>query len=167
MRIALIAALAQNRVVGRDNTLPWSLPGDLQNFKRLTLGKPVVMGRKTFDSIGRPLPGRSNLVISRNPQLQIEGVEVVSSLEWALQRAQEIASATSADEIMVIGGGEIYSQTLPLAQTLYLTEVHASVEGDAWFPEFEPQDWRESSRETFQPSGDNPYAFSFVTLLRR
>jgi len=157
MDIALIAALAENGVVGRDNQLPWHLPGDLPYFKRVTLGKPVVMGRKTWDSIGRPLPGRANIVVSRQVGLQLEGATVVADIESALALASGIAAAAGVQELMVIGGAEIYALALPLAQRLYLTEVHAEVAGDAWFPPWNRDDWQERSREYHSAAADNPY----------
>ncbi|HBB77280.1 MAG TPA: diacylglycerol kinase, partial [Pseudomonas sp.] len=119
--LAMIAALAQNRVIGLDNKMPWHLPADLKHFKAMTLGKPIVMGRKTWDSLGRPLPGRLNLVVSRQPGLSLEGAETFGSLEDALQRAEQWAREQEATEIMLIGGAQLYQQALPLAQRLYLT----------------------------------------------
>jgi dihydrofolate reductase len=166
MHIALIAALANNGVLGRDNQLPWHLPGDLQYFKRTTLGKPVVMGRKTREAIGRPLPGRTNIVISRQQDLELEGTRVVASIEAALTLAEEVAGADGIDELMVIGGAEIYALALPLAQKLYLTEVHAEVTGDAWFPPWNRSQWREISRERHVACDSNPYDYSFVVYER-
>jgi dihydrofolate reductase len=143
--LCLIAALAQNRVIGRNNQLPWHLPADLKHFKALTLGKPIIMGRKTWDSLGRPLPGRLNLVVSRQPDLQLQGAEVFSSLEAAMLRADQWAASEGADELMLIGGAQLYEQGLPLAQRLYLTRVGLNPEGDAWFPEFEDSHWHLAS----------------------
>jgi len=140
VRISIIAAAARNNVIGRDNQLPWQLPDDLRYFKQVTLGKPVVMGRKTFESIGRLLPGRLNIVISRQPDWQAEGVLVASGLEVALQLAERQAPET-ADELMVIGGAEIYKQALPLASRIYLTRVHEEFEGDAFFPDIDERSW--------------------------
>ena len=145
MRISLIAALARNRVIGRENRLPWRLPEDLQRFKRLTMGHPVLMGRKTAESIGKPLPGRLNLVVSRS------GL----GFEQALSKARE----TGTDELFVIGGGEIYRLALPLADRLYLTLVDSEADGDAFFPEWDPSRFREIEREKRD-------GFSFVTLER-
>ena len=158
--ISLIVAAARNGVIGRNNQLPWHLPGDLKYFKGVTLGKPVVMGRKTFQSIGRPLPGRANVVLTRDPAWRAEGVTVVHDLRAALAVAGDLAAG---GEIMVIGGAEIFSAALPLAQRLYLTEVQAEIEGDATFPQPDPAHWREVSRE--QRPGEPPYAF--VVLERR
>jgi dihydrofolate reductase len=134
--LALIVALARNRVIGRDNRLPWHLPADLRFFKRTTMGKPLLMGRRTWESIGRPLPGRRMIVLSRDPAYQTPGCAVARSLDEAL----EVAGAVP--EIMVIGGASLYAQTLPLAERLYLTCVDADVPGDAWFPEWDERDWR-------------------------
>ncbi len=167
MRLALIAAVAENGVVGRDNKLPWHLPEDLKYFKRTTLGKPVVMGRKTWDSIGRPLPGRTNIVISRQPNLKLAGASVVADLPAALRLAERVGSTQGSEELMVIGGSEIYALALPMAQRLYLTEVHAQVAGDATFPAWNRDEWRESSRQRHSPSDTNPYDYSFVIYDRR
>lgn len=144
MKIALIAAMARNRVIGNNNSLPWHLPEDLQAFKRITLGKPVIMGRKTFDSIGRPLPGRVNIVLSRQQGWQPEGVFVVADLDQAIARARALADP-ACEEIMVIGGEQIYRQALPFAQRLYLTQVDIEVAGDARFPDLDERHWRQVS----------------------
>lgn len=151
--LALIAAMANQRIIGRDNTLPWHLPEDLKHFKATTLGKPVIMGRKTWESLGRPLPGRRNIVVSRNAGYQPAGGELAGSLTEAIAR-------TAADaEVFVIGGAELYRQALPLAQRLYLTEIAADYAGDAAFPEFSPTVWRETSREAHVSATGIPYAF--------
>ena len=134
IKLALIVAVADNGVIGRNNALPWRLPEDMRLFKRVTMGKPIVMGRKTFESIGKPLPGRTNIVITRNPAFQAEGVKVVPSLAAALELATNIAQRDGAEEAVVIGGAEIYRATLPQANRLYVTEVHTVVEGDAVLP---------------------------------
>jgi dihydrofolate reductase len=164
--LCLIAALAQNRVIGRDNQLPWRLPADLKHFKALTLGKPIIMGRKTWDSLGRPLPGRLNLVVSRQPGLQLEGAEVFASLEAAIVRAEQWAREQGVDELMLIGGAQLYQQALPLAERLYLTRVELSPEGDAWFPEFDAAAWHCTASETFAPLEQAP-AYAFETWTRR
>jgi len=166
VRIAMIAAVAQNGVIGRNNELPWRLPGDLPRFKAITIGKPVIMGRATFDSIGKPLPGRDNIVISRDVSLRIEGAAVVATPTAALDLAQIVAVEKNLDEIIVMGGGQIYSALLLQATRLYLTKVLADVEGDAYFPAFDDGDWVETSSETVEASGDNPYPFCYVTLDR-
>ncbi len=160
MRIALIAAMAENRVIGRANRLPWRLPADLKHFKQLTLGKPIIMGRNTFESIGRPLPGRSNIVVTRDPAYRAEGCQVVHSVEQALHVAD------GHEEVMVVGGAELYRQTLERADRLYLTIINAAVEGDTLFPEIEPQQWRETERETHYADDRNQYDYDFVTLER-
>lgn len=162
MRLTLIAAVADNGVIGRDNGLPWRLPGDLKRFKALTLGKPVIMGRKTFASIGRPLPERLNIVVTRDPAARFDGASVVHSLEEALAAA----AASGAAEAMVIGGAEIYALALPLADRLELTEVAAAPEGDAFFPAFDRSAWRELARETVATEGPDRPAHAFVTLER-
>jgi dihydrofolate reductase len=144
--LCLIAALAQNRVIGCNNQLPWHLPADLKHFKALTLGKPIIMGRKTWDSLGRPLPGRLNLVVSRQLDLQLPGAEVFASLEAAIVRAEQWAEAEDADELMLIGGAQLYEQGLALAERLYLTRVQLSPAGDAWFPPFEGPQWHLASQ---------------------
>lgn len=166
IRLALMVAVADNGVIGRDNALPWHLPGDLAYFKRVTMSKPVIMGRKTFESIGRPLPGRTNIVISRNAAYAAPGARVVPSLDAAALLAEQVARTDGVDEAVVIGGAEIYAAALPGAQRLYLTQVHASVEGDAVFPEVDWAQWREVSRERHAASAVNPFNYSFVVYER-
>jgi dihydrofolate reductase len=163
--LCLIAALAQNRVIGRDNQLPWHLPADLKHFKALTLGKPIIMGRKTWDSLGRPLPGRLNLVVSRQPGLQLDGAEVFTSLEAAIVRADQWARQQGAGELMLIGGAQLYEQALPLAARLYLTRVELNPEGDAWFPAFSEADWRRDALDA-HPATAQTSAYSFETWSR-
>ena len=163
--LAMIVAMARNRAIGVENTLPWRISGDLQFFKRTTLGKPVVMGRKTYESIGRPLPGRQNIVITRNPEWHAEGVMRVSSLESALEAAALAAGQDGAEEIMVIGGAEIYRQALPLAERLYVTEVDAEVKGDAFFPELGDA-WREVGRDCYPASEKDQYNYCLVQYDR-
>ena len=161
VRLALIAAVAHNSVIGRGGELPWRIPADLQYFKAITMGKPMIMGRRTFESIGKALPGRTNIVVTRSADFSADDVDVAGNLEQAL----EIAAGTGADEVMVIGGGEIYAAALPRADRLYLTEVHIDAVGDVRFPTFDRAQWRELSRDDHAAAGDNP-AFSFVTLER-
>lgn len=156
--LTLIVAYSDNRVIGRDNALPWKLPGDLAHFKRSTLGHPIIMGRKTWDSLGRPLPGRSNIVISRNPAFNASGAIVTPTLEAA------IAACGDVEQAFVIGGAQIYAQALPLAQRVLATEVHAQVEGDAFFPLLPAFQWKETERAA-QPA-ENGYGFDFVTYER-
>lgn len=164
MKLAIIVAQAQNRVIGINNKLPWHLPEDLKYFKQVTMGKPIIMGRKTFDSIKRPLPGRTNIVITRDVSYQHDGVKVVHSLADACELAESICLIEGHDEAMVIGGAEIYAQALPDTDRLYLTQVHADVEGDAWFPEYQHMDWAEVGREDFSASETNPFDYSFIVL---
>ena len=166
MKLALILAVADNGVIGRDNALPWKLPEDMRYFKQMTMGKPVIMGRKTFESIGKALPGRTNIVITRNGAFAAEGARCVSSLEEALQVAEQTVSMEPAEEAVVIGGSEIYRVSLPLADRLYITEVHASVEGDAVLPVVQWEDWREVRREHHVAQAPNPYDYSFVFYER-
>jgi dihydrofolate reductase len=158
--LAIIAALSRNRVIGKDNQLPWRLPADLKHFKAATLGKPVIMGRKTFDSIGKPLPGRANIVVTRDTQFRADGIAVAHSLDDAL------AQAHAAPEIMLIGGAQLYAQALPRAQRLYLTLIDADFDGDAHFPDYDPTEWRETAREDHAPDENNPYRYSFLILER-
>jgi len=158
--LSLIWAMDENRLIGKQNALPWHLPADLQWFKQNTLGKPSLMGRKTYESIGRPLPGRTNIVLTRQADLVIDGCTVVTSIEQATQAVPEAA------EIMVIGGAEIYAALLPAAAKLYVTEVHAQCEGDAWFPAFDRSQWRETFREAHAADEKNPYPYDFVMLER-
>ena len=167
MTIALIVAASQNNVIGRNNQLPWHLPGDLQYFKTMTLGKPVIMGRKTFESIGKPLPGRDNIVISRQTNYTADGIKVVSSLEQAIALGQSINLINGIEEVMVIGGAQIYEKSLDLADRVYLTRVHRKVEGDAYFPALDSQLWHEIAREDIAAKEPNPFDFSYLVLERR
>lgn len=160
MTIALIAALAKNRVIGSHNDLPWRIPEDMKFFRRTTLGKPVIMGRKTFDSIRKPLAKRRNIVVSRQRDLQIDGAEVVGSLELALN----LAAQHQPEEIMVIGGGELYQQALPKAQRLYLTYIDKDFEGDVKFPEIPQNEWQEVSHD--DQVSETGLKFSWVVLER-
>lgn len=164
--LSLIAALAQNRVIGVDNSMPWHLPGDFKFFKATTLGKPIIMGRKTWDSLGRPLPGRLNIVVSRQTGLVLEGAEVYPSLQAAVERAEEWALEQGASELMLIGGAQLYAQGLEQADRLYLTRVALNPAGDAWFPEFDEQQWKRVSEVPNPPEGDKP-AYSFEVWERR
>lgn len=159
--IVIIAAVARNRVIGRDNALPWRLKADLQRFRATTLGHPLLMGRRTWESLGRPLPGRRNLVISRDPQFQAAGAEVFPSAEAAL------AAVADHERVFVIGGADVYRQLLTSAEQLLLTEVCADVEGDAHFPKIDDTRFVEVRRETHEADADNEYAFDFVEYRRR
>ncbi|WP_445946710.1 type 3 dihydrofolate reductase [Shewanella sp.] len=159
MRIALIAAMANNRVIGKDNQMPWHLPEDLRHFKAMTLGKPVVMGRKTFESIGRPLPGRHNIVITRQADYVIDGVSCVSSFEEAK------ALAGNCEELIVMGGGQLYAEILPMADIMYLTFIKLDIEGDTFFPLWNEQDWQ--TIQTENVTNDNELEYSFNTLVKK
>jgi dihydrofolate reductase len=163
--LSIVCALAQNRVIGRDNQLPWRLPRDLAHFKNLTLGHPVIMGRKTFESIGRPLPQRTNIVVTTQADWMAAGVTVVNSLGQALAAAEKAAQAS--EEIMLIGGAALYEQALPLAHRLYLTEVQAEIEGDAFFPAWNPAEWIETNRQVHAADPANPFDCAFVVYERR
>ncbi|MEM8561103.1 MAG: dihydrofolate reductase [Pseudomonadota bacterium] len=165
-RIAMMVAAAENGVIGSGNDLPWHLPEDLRHFKRVTMGKPILMGRKTFQSIGRPLPGRTNIVISRDSMLKVEGVTVAASLDHAIDEATRVIDRDSADEMVVIGGAEIYRAALPQVARLYMTEVHAMVEGDVMLPLITWSQWRETQRERHSASAGNPFDYSFVVYER-
>ena len=158
--LSVIAAMADNRVIGIENRLPWHLPADLQHFKKLTLGKPILMGRRTWESLPGLLPGRTHVVITRNRDYRAEGAVLVHSLEEGLARFAD------APEIMLVGGAELYRQGLPLASRLYLTEVHIAPEGDAWFPEFDRGAWREVARVPGPSDERNRIPHTFVTLER-
>ncbi len=160
-RLSLIVARARNGVIGRENRLPWHLPVDLQRFKRLTMGKPMVMGRRTWESLPGRLPGRRHIVVSRNPDCVGTGVEVVPSLEAAITRAGAVP------EVMVIGGARLYAAALPLADRIYLTEVEADVAGDAFFPALDFSQWRVVSQERAPADERNPHACTFLVLDRR
>lgn len=166
MKVSLIAALARNRVIGRDNRLPWRLPADLRRFKQLTMGHTLLVGRKTFESIGRLLPGRTMLVASRQQGYAPEGVRVVRSVQEALDVAREGGET----ELFVAGGAEIYRQTLPVADRLHLTRIEEDVPGDAYFPEYDETQWRLVEREDFapghEPTEEAPFAWSFQVYER-
>ena len=153
--LALIAALARNRVIGHDNRLPWHLPADLRFFKQTTMGKPLLMGRRTWESIGRPLPGRRMIVLSRDPVYQAPGCVVARSLDDALEKAGAVS------EVMVIGGAMLYEQTLPLAKRLYLTRVEADAPGDAWFPDWDERKWRLVWEEAQPADADHAWPYRF------
>ena len=164
MRISLIAALDRHHAIGKGNDLPWRLPDDLKRFKALTLGKPVLMGRKTAQSLGRALPGRSNLVLTRSGNVPFEGMHAVDSVETAI----EVARAAGADELCVIGGGEIYALTLPIAGTLHLTHVDTVVErADAFFPQFDQSDWIVTLRDKHAADAKHPFAFELLDYSRK
>jgi len=158
--VALLVAMSDDDVIGRDKALPWHLPRDLQWFKRLTTGHAIIMGRATYESIGRPLPNRRNIVLSQNPTFQPDGVEVVSTLDAALALVQE------DPEVFVVGGAAIYGLALPRAQRMYLTRVHASIDGDVRFPEWRPDEWRLVWEEAHEADAGHAYPFTFQQLDR-
>jgi dihydrofolate reductase len=164
MKIALIVAASQNHVIGLDNQLPWHLPEDLQYFKAVTMGKPILMGRKTYDSIGRPLPGRVNIVLTRDTNWTAQGVEVVNNLDAAIAASEKACKAADVDELMIIGGEQIYRKFLPVANKLYLTKVEAEVEGDAYFPVIDSNQWRQVAEKIPEKVGN--YSYRFVVLER-
>ena len=161
MKLSLIWAMDKNRLIGCENALPWKLPADMAWFKKNTMGKPILMGRKTYESIGRPLPGRVNLILSRQSGLQVEGCIVVHSL------AEAKAAVPNAEEIMVMGGAEIYTLLMDQADLLYITEIDAAFDGDAWFPEFDRNDWQEVSRQSGVADEKNIYPHAFIKMERK
>lgn len=158
--IAIIVAMASNRIIGVNNTLPWRIPADLQHFKILTMGHHMIMGRKTFDSIGKPLPGRTTVVATHNRELQISGCIMAHTLEEA------IAACADDERLFIVGGAELYTQALPLAGTLYITEIQQAVEGDAHFPVFDKTEWLEVSREKHSQKTPQPLEYHFITYRR-
>jgi len=159
MRLTAVVAVSDNDVIGRGNVLPWHLPADLAHFKRLTMGKPILMGRRTFESIGRPLPGRRNLVLSRG-DFSAPGIETVDSLEAARKRVAGEA------ELMIIGGAQVFEQSLPFTDLIHLTRVHGQMDGDTWMPPLPAGQWREVAREERPADDKNAYSMSFITLQR-
>lgn len=164
MRVSTIVGMGNNREIGKGNDIPWYLPADLKYFKKVTTGHPIIMGRKCFESIGKPLPNRTNIIVSRNPEFYIEGCILVHSLGAALAVAQD----KEAEEAFIIGGGEIYLKGLPLSTKLYLTEIDISVEdADIFFPEINPAHWKETSAIKHQKDAKNPYDYTFRVLERK
>lgn len=159
--ISQIVAMTENRVIGRDNAMPWHLPADLAHFKQTTLGKPIVMGRKAHEAIGRPLPGRRNIVMTRNPEYSAAGCEVVHSAEQAL------AAAGETEEIAIIGGEDIYRLFLPMTDLIHLTLIHTELEGDTWFPALDERDWRIVEEQERPADDKNPYRITFQRLERK
>jgi len=161
LNLSIIVAMARNRTIGINNSLPWRCPEDLKHFKALTMGHPMIMGRKTFDSIGKPLPGRTTVVVTRNSNLKIDGCLIANSLQQAIDLCK------GDTEIFVVGGAEIYAQALPLADTLYVTEIQQEVEGDAHFPGFALSDWQEVARDIKSQNEPQPLQYHFVTYRRK
>ena len=163
MRISIIVALDEGLVIGSEGGMPWHLPADLKVFKTVTMGKPIIMGRSTYESIGKPLPGRTNIVITRNTDFEAEGCRVAHSIDEALAIAKE----ESAEEAMIIGGGALYEQTIDITDRLYLTRIAVHLVGDTHFPVINSDDWQEVSREEYTADGKNPFDLSFVVLDRK
>ncbi|MGV0925519.1 dihydrofolate reductase [Empedobacter tilapiae] len=159
--INIVVAKASNNVIGAKNDLIWHLPNDLKHFKSLTSGHPIIMGRKTFESLGRPLPNRTNIVVTRDQNWNAEGIEIASSLSKAIVAAKKID-----DDIYIIGGGNIYKQAMEFTDVLYITEVHHEFDGDTYFPEIDSDEWEEVEREDFKKNEKHPYAYSFVTYKK-
>lgn len=164
--VSLIVAATRNQVIGRDNQMPWHLPADLRYFKQRTLGKPIIMGRKTWESLGRPLPGRLNIVVTRQTDIALEGAEVFADLQAAIQRGQEWASEQGVDEVMVIGGGQLYQQALALTQRVYLTRIDLELEGDTFFPVLDAQQWQQTEAQA-HPAQDQEPGYTFEVWQRR
>ncbi|HIP94094.1 MAG TPA: type 3 dihydrofolate reductase [Leucothrix sp.] len=162
MRLSMIAALGKNRVIGNNNKMPWHLPADLQFFKKTTMGSPIIMGRKTYDSIGRPLPGRLNIVLSRNENLLIDGCTVVNSLEEAFVAV----APQNPDEIFITGGAYLYNKFIEDADRLYLTLIDEKFSGDTFFPDYTQYDWKQIEKNNHSADDENPHAYSFITLDR-
>jgi dihydrofolate reductase len=169
-KIAMIAAMANERVIGLNNQMPWHMPADLKHFKRVTLGKPIIMGRKTYESIGRALPGRLNIVITGDQAYQLDDASVVHSCEQAITLAtlhmEKEGAAEQEQEVIVIGGGTVYQHFLPYANRLYLTFIDLDTPGDTFFPDYADDAWQEIESESNEPDEKNPYAYRFVTLAR-
>lgn len=161
MQLSIIAAMSENYVIGKENQLPWHLPADLKHFKNITWGKPILMGRKTYESIGKPLPGRRNIIITRNPEFQAEGCEITHSLEQALSLVKDSA------EVMVIGGAQLFAQALPQASRMYLTIIHHYFDGDCFFPHWDAKQWQEVEREDFAAGEGFSYGFSYLVMERK
>lgn len=163
MIVSLIVAASENNVIGRNNDLPWHLPNDMKFFREKTAGHPIIMGRKNYESIGRPLPKRTNIIVTRDSTYEANGCLIASSLEEAILFAKK----DGTEEIFVIGGGEIYKQAMELANRIYLTRVHAEVEGDVYFPEIDPDVWEEVERTEHEADSTHKYAFTFLTFKCR
>ncbi len=159
-KISLIVAMDENNLIGSNNGLPWHLPADLAFFKRSTMGKPIIMGRKTFESIGKPLPGRRNIVVTRDPSFSAEDCDVANGIDAA------IALCRDDEEVMLIGGANLYQQSFELVTDLYITRIHHEFDGDTWFPDFDESKWKIENRENFEADHCNPHAYSFTKFVR-
>ncbi len=160
--VSIIVATADNNVIGKDNQLIWHLPADLKHFKQLTMGHPILMGRKTYESIGKPLPGRTSIIITRQSDFEADGCIVVHSVQEAIERAKQID-----EEVYIIGGAEIYRQALPFTDNIALTKIHHNFNGDTFFPELSEDDWEVTSKEEHEPDEKNKYKYTFLTLKRK
>jgi len=167
MKLSLICAMDENMVIGRNNSLPWHLPEDLKYFKRTTMGKSIIMGRKTYESIGRPLPGRTNIIVTRSRDYEVENARVVDCLTDAIELAETISFIDGSEEAFIIGGAELYKHALPFVDRMHLTMVHSEVDGDTYFPDFDVEEWEEVSKEHFDADESNPYDYSICVLQRR
>ena len=161
MQLSIIVAMDKNRVIGKDGTLPWHISSDLKNFKKITMGKPILMGRKTHESIARPLPGRENIILTKNQNYFSEGCVVKNNLDEVFSYCEKVT------ELMVMGGATLYEQTLDKAEKLYVTEVRASIDGDTFFPEYDPDQWIEIAKDSFKADENNEYDYSFTVLERK
>jgi dihydrofolate reductase len=161
MKISLIVAMASNRAIGLNNQMPWHLSADLKRFKQITMGHPIIMGRLTFEAIGRPLPGRTNIIVSRNPAYQAEDCIVVDSVEAAIRQGCQLA-----DEVFVVGGSTLYETTLPLANNLFVTQINQDFEGDTFFPNFDRNNWVEVEREDVANDAKVSFSYTFLKLKR-
>jgi len=164
--LVIVVAVAENGIIGKDNGLSWRMPSDLKRFRRITMGKPLIMGRKTFQSIGRPLPGREIVVVTRDKSFRAEGIHIVHSPQEAVAKAQELAAKMGADEVIVAGGAAIYAALLPCASRIDLTRVHAAIEGDAAFPSLDPKEWYETGREGHEAGAGDDHGYTLITLSR-
>jgi len=165
--ISIIAALGRHNVIGANNALPWNLPADMEHFKELTKDKPIIMGSKTFESIGKALPQRDNIVLTKDPDYKAPGCKLADSIEKAVELASEGEMGKKSGEIMICGGASVYGQYLPIADKMYLTFIEHDFDGDSYFPEFDKEEWKETGRESHKAEGLNPYDYSFVILERK
>tara|TARA_B110001469_G_C9528135_1_gene262661 strand:+ start:239 stop:727 length:489 start_codon:yes stop_codon:yes gene_type:complete len=161
MKLAIIVATDEQGLIGKDNDLPWKLSADLQYFRKVTMGKPIIMGRRTHESIGRPLPGRKNIIITSYKAYQAEGCTVTNSMSQAIEACE------NAQEVMIMGGASLYQQWLPTADKIYLTQVHALLDGDTWFPDWNKEQWDEVSKEAYPADEKNEYPYSFIVYERK
>ncbi len=166
MILSAIVAVSENNVIGIENGLPWRLSNDMKWFRQTTMGKPIIMGRKTFESLPRILPGRANIIITRDPAYQVDGAFVTHSLEAAIESARNLETENRSDEVVIIGGAEIYRQSLPFLNRIYLTRIHAEFTGDTYFPELKMENWSEDFRERHEKSEKDAYDHSFTILNR-